>query len=118
MRYLKVALITCAFLPAIANAKSGNGEESDSQWNGGYIGVTLGYGAAGGRQDVTNLDPKGSLVDPSGLTQAVLFPAQLQAKRNGILGGVEAGYNVQKGTYVFGVEGDLSLLRSRGPWRG
>lgn len=86
----------------------------EGTWSGPYVGAVAGYNWSNGPQKVTTLDPQKSLVDPSGLTQAVLIPTQLGAKRKGIAGGIEAGYNIQSDQLVFGVEADVSVLGGTG----
>jgi outer membrane immunogenic protein len=87
---------------------------SDVNWTGPYVGLTLGYGGAGGKHKIDTNDPNGSLVDPSGESQSVLYPNQLPGRRKGIEGGGEIGFNVQHGPFVMGAEADFSGLDSRG----
>lgn len=74
-------------------------------WTGGYVGVHLGYGT--GRDDVrtTILDPTGNPFLP---TASNSFDA------DGVLGGLQAGYNWQMDQFVFGVEGEYSRMDVKG----
>jgi outer membrane immunogenic protein len=56
-------------------------------WTGFYIGAHVGYGW--GNHDTELLD--------------------VDHKSNGVLGGVQAGYNLQNGNVVFGIEADFSF---------
>jgi outer membrane immunogenic protein len=60
-------------------------------WSGFYVGVHAGYG-----WDETGLDEA-----PAGWTTEI-------SDGDGILGGAQAGFNFQTGSFVFGVEGDVS----------
>jgi len=82
-------------------------------WSGIYVGAHLGYNFSNNQQNVVTSDPKGSLIDPSGLSQIVLFPRQLDGRRNGIIGGGQIGINYQWQNTVIGLEADFSGLQSR-----
>jgi outer membrane immunogenic protein len=66
-------------------------------WSGAYIGANIGYGW--GRSSDT-----ASLVD---LATASLFTDTANLTMNGVVGGVQAGFNVQMQNWVFGAEGDF-----------
>lgn len=102
------ASFTLALIGGIAPAHAADAPAIN--WNGPYIGVTLGYGGASGTQRITTADPNGSLVDPSGLSQSVLYPAAITLPRRGVIGGGEIGYNVQRRNWLVGVEYDFSGL--------
>ena len=79
-------------------------------WSGGYVGATGGYAWSNRAARVTISDPQGSLIDPSGLTQAVLLPSRLSANQSDATAGIEAGYNHVIAQHVlFGVEADVNL---------
>lgn len=76
-------------------------------WTGFYVGANAGYGW--GASDVSTL-----LVDPN-FTAAyrTYFPAtgRTTLKPDGFLGGVQAGYNMQSGNFLWGMEGDAQYMR-------
>jgi outer membrane immunogenic protein len=79
------------------------------QWSGCYVGVNLGGGASGANFN--------SAVDP-GTHLVGADPAVVSANGSGShggdgpLAGGQAGCNLQSGTLVFGVEGDLDYFHS------
>jgi outer membrane immunogenic protein len=72
-------------------------------WAGFYVGGHLGYGEGTSdyRQDL-DFDFDDDAFDASNTFRASVNPG-------GILGGVQAGYNWQAGSFVFGLEGDISF---------
>jgi len=84
----------------------------NTSWTGFYVGANIGYDWSTSRQKIETADPQGSLVDPSGLTQAVMFPNKLKGGRSGVAGGGQVGYNYQFNTHVIGAEIDFSGLDS------
>lgn len=79
-------------------------------WSGGYLGATAGYAWSNRDARVTTSDPQGSLIDPSGLTQAVLLPTRLSASHSDATAGIEAGYNhVVVQHVLLGAEADVSF---------
>lgn len=65
-------------------------------WSGLYVGAHLGY--LWGR---TRVEENGVVTEPG-------------AKTDGVIGGALAGYNWQKGPFVFGLEGDFGWIRAHG----
>lgn len=63
---------------------------AELDWSGGYVGASAGYGQGTASREFTGL--------PFTATEDDL---------SGWLGGVQAGYNFQVGTFVLGVEGDI-----------
>ena len=64
-------------------------------WSGFYVGANVGYGFVNGdRVGVWAPNYLGQIGD---------------AKSQGVLGGLQAGYNIQSGALVYGVEGDFQL---------
>ncbi|MCT7375913.1 outer membrane protein [Chelativorans salis] len=61
-----------------------------SDWNGGYAGATVGYAFSSDSKLTDGTD-------------------SWERDGKGFLGGVFAGYNWQSGSFVYGVEGDLSV---------
>jgi outer membrane immunogenic protein len=95
-------------------------------WAGGYIGVNA--GGVLDRNDLGQLrltSPGFVFVDPSGAfagfpTPFFGFPGGFQSvpfnqsrANASFIGGGQAGYNWQSGNIVYGVEGDVQLMRSR-----
>ena len=68
-------------------------------WSGFYIGGNVGYGW--GNAD-TSFNPL-----PSAVAFVNLAPTTLGPDPQGVLGGVQAGYNWQAGKFVFGLEADI-----------
>ena len=69
-------------------------------WGGFYVGVHGGY-ATGEHEGV------GTYTDNTGSFQ-VLDPIESSLDTDGGFGGLQAGYNLQYGTIVYGIEGDVS----------
>jgi len=79
------------------------------QWSGCYVGVNLGGGTSG-----TNF---GSTVDPgtylaAGDAATVSGSGGGGANANGVLAGGQVGCNLQSGTLVYGLEGDVDYFHS------
>jgi outer membrane immunogenic protein len=79
------------------------------QWSGCYVGVNLGGGTSG-----TNF---GSTVDPgtylaAGDAATVTGSGGGGANANGVLAGGQVGCNLQSGTLVYGLEGDVDYFHS------
>lgn len=81
-----------------------------TDWHGFYIGGHLG----GAVSDDRWADPFGSQLDPegTGFTDVAGFGDTTHA--TGPLGGVQVGYNLQAGKWVFGVQADVSASSLRG----
>lgn len=74
-------------------------------WTGFYVGANAGY--SWGPWDSAN--PPGITNFPTGTG----FTNTVSPKVNGWLGGLQAGYNWQKGHLVFGLEGDIQITGER-----
>jgi outer membrane immunogenic protein len=72
-------------------------------WDGFYLGVNVGY--AWGTNDWTSQ----GLAELGGVTVT-----DMKASTNNVLGGVQAGANYQFGSWVMGIEADLSALGAKG----
>jgi outer membrane immunogenic protein len=89
-------------------------------WTGFYAGIHIG-GARAREQwgdtssDCIHLSPvDGRLPDPTTLPQ-VLCASDLRSHTDkGTLGGAQAGYNLQNGIWVFGIEGQFSFSNLKG----
>ena len=77
-----------ACVPHLAQAAS-------ATWSGFYFGANLGWASAG--SDWDNLASTAAFVD-------TLPPAQFSERMSGGLGGVQVGYGLQSGPFVYGVE--------------
>jgi len=73
-------------------------------WTGAYIGTNFGYGYGHSHTDALFSDA--SLGTP-------LLATGSSTKFNGVLGGVQAGYNWQAGYWLLGLEGDIQHTNQR-----
>lgn len=104
MRILATALAIGGFaaLPLAAQAADIEMAAPPHDWTGLYFGVHAGYGEA---------DVNGLFDNNDGLGDFVLNNSgYFNLDTNGMLGGVQAGYNWQNGNLVLGLEGDASLV--------
>ena len=69
------------------------------RWEGAYVGLHAGYGWG----DVSVKDTTGGVA-----------PGPFDYTAKGFLGGATAGYNLQAGIAVVGIEGDIGYLRLKG----
>jgi outer membrane immunogenic protein len=74
-------------------------------WSGFYVGVNAGYGLGGGDASIYT----------NGLPAPVNLPAGIPGdignlSTDGFLGGAQVGYDVQFGTWVVGIEGDIDYF--------
>ncbi len=82
-------------------------------WTGLYIGGTVGDGWG-------SFDPRSATVyAPNGYFRTDSVPAVNSVgvqslSSNGFTGGFEAGYNLQSGRFVYGIEGDISSFHLNG----
>jgi len=87
-------------------------------WTGSYVGVNGGWGSsANNRVALAGTDTgAGGIFEPLGLpgpnTAPIINRAAL--KSSGGLGGVQAGYNWQTGTWLFGIEADIDAAGIKG----
>ena len=70
-------------------------------WTGFYVGAQIGYGW----ENVDDIFVPNTLVSLGGGYTAIFSGSTNSAE--GVIGGVHAGYNMQMGNVVFGVEGDI-----------
>ena len=87
-------LVAFAATPSVANDRYGRPDYAPPIWTGLYVGAHLGYGWSHGEADASGL----------GLHVGV------EAHDSGSVGGIQIGYNWQRGGYVFGVEADYDLF--------
>lgn len=92
-------------------------------WTGYYLGVNVGYswgrgstdGNVTGTQNVSVF--RGTTPDPTRPpvnTVLAALPLSGRADVNGVIGGGQLGYNWQRGTWLFGLEGDIQGSGERG----
>ncbi|MCZ8163778.1 MAG: porin family protein [Beijerinckiaceae bacterium] len=74
-------------------------------WTGAYLGGNIGY--AFGSSDIADTIGTPGFV---GLIPGGIVPGQLRLRREGVIGGVQAGYNIQTGSFVLGLETDIQIL--------
>ncbi len=97
-----IAGLVFAFGLAMSGAaQSGDMEVPTStyDWTGGYVGLQVGYGW-GDTQPIYNVT------------------SQADVNMKGFLGGLDAGYNIQTGNIVLGLEVDASLVDISGSLQG
>ncbi len=102
------AVAAATLAPGLAQAAdmggaAGAGMPPGFTWTGAYVGGTVGYSTV--TFDVSNVLFEGNPGTPD-----------FSAAGNGIIGGVEGGFNVQKGKAVVGVEGDFSWTGVQGSY--
>ena len=78
---------------------------ADQNWQGLYVGAHFGAGWGNGDVTISSL-PAGT---PPGLT-----PVTLKPDPEGVLAGIQAGYNYQTGIFVVGAEADFSFSNMKG----
>jgi outer membrane immunogenic protein len=91
-------------------------------WTGFYIGTNLGYsfgrgstdGSVTGTQNVSVFRTAGPTLVSSVNTVLPTLPLIGRADVNGFIGGGQLGYNWQRGTWLFGLEGDIQASNERG----
>jgi len=86
-------------------------------WTGWYIGAHVGYGWTDGDVSVGFSDP-GGLGNVAATVAAGALPVTFSPDRDGILGGVQLGYNWHVSpNWVFGIEADISATDWSGSQR-
>jgi outer membrane immunogenic protein len=73
-------------------------------WDGFYVGANIGYGFGDNSVDIGLIDGTGAL---QGAAAAGVFPVAYSFNRDGVVGGVQIGFNRQSGPWVWGVEADI-----------
>lgn len=79
-------------------------------WSGWYVGVHAGYGWGDTSIGLSSSDP--GLFGPA-ISQGAI-PRSLSTDADGFLGGIQAGFNLQNGPIVYGVEADIAFGRLDG----
>lgn len=81
-----------------------------AKWAGWYAGLNVGYGwDSDGSASVWGWNAGNQAALASGLR-----PTMMKSDRNGVLGGGQVGYNMQRDALVYGLEADFSGLDSYG----
>jgi outer membrane immunogenic protein len=84
-------------------------------WTGLYIGTNLGYSWGRGSTDGNATGTRTvalNAVPP--VVTALALPLIGRADVNGFIGGGQLGYNWQRGTWLYGLEGDIQFSNERG----
>ena len=80
-------------------------------WTGAYWGLNVGYGTSSSFQDINGVNPFGVGLAASGYIGREAFS---NVDTRGFFGGAQAGYNMQIGRGVVGIEADLSWAHDSG----
>jgi outer membrane immunogenic protein len=80
-------------------------------WTGAYIGVNAGY-AFGESRTRVGLGGQWA-IESAALQNRFAGDGGGKLRPNSFIGGIQAGYNVQMGSLVFGIEGDVNFLDLR-----
>ncbi len=91
-------------------------------WTGFYLGTNVGYswgrgttdGNVNGTQNVSVFRTAGPTLVSSTTTALAALPLTGSADVNGFIGGGQLGYNWQRGSWLFGLEGDIQFSNERG----
>lgn len=97
----------------IALAAAGAAVAQDAparDWSGPYLGLHAGYGFDDGR----TASLSGTSTATGNAIGSGARPGQFNTNRSGFVGGGQVGWNLQRGNFIFGPEGDFSYMRSRG----
>ena len=77
-----------------------------ADWNGSYVGLS--FGAVRSDGEAERADFSGAIIERD--VENDLFPADIDEGEVAAAGGAAVGYNVQRGSYVGGVELDLQAM--------
>jgi outer membrane immunogenic protein len=84
-------------------------------WTGGYIGTNVGYSWGRGVTDGTVTGTQTIVATRAAtIVNPVSLPLSGRADVNGFIGGGQFGWNWQRGTFLYGLEGDIQLSNERG----
>jgi outer membrane immunogenic protein len=98
-----------ADLPAHTYTKAPAIIDPAYNWTGFYLGATVGWGSQAAHSEYSAAPNPLSVVVIPGLATGAI-PADIKQTGNGFLGGLTAGINIQTGSVVWGIEGDISWL--------
>ena len=97
---------------AMASIKDdSNRYRTPPSWTGAYWGLNVGYGASSSFQDINGVNPFGVFLAANGYIGREAFS---NVDTRGFFGGGQAGYNMQIGRGVVGIEADLSWAHDSG----
>jgi len=82
-------------------------------WTGFYVGLNGGYGWDRGTIELSAIFPGFFGFYAPALANGAI-PASSQPHARGFIGGLQAGYNYQSGSVVYGLESDISYAHLRG----
>jgi outer membrane immunogenic protein len=86
--------------------------EAVYSWTGFYVGANAGYTSPHRNHlDVSGTDTGGDGLGT--LLELGLLPSRIASKPSGFLGGAQAGYNLQSGLLVYGIEADIQGVSAR-----
>jgi len=99
---MKIFRVVClvSIACALIFAQTSVAADSSFTWTGPYAGVHIGYGWGNGDTSFTPLPTAARFVN--------LAPQSMNPDPEGVLGGLQIGYNYQMGPWVIGLEADFS----------
>jgi outer membrane immunogenic protein len=83
-------------------------------WTGLYVGANGGYGWGRASSDLTETQVTTATVGAASATVTTTSVGRDKAKLDGGFGGVQAGYNWQNNSFLWGLEGDIQSTGQRG----
>jgi outer membrane immunogenic protein len=101
--FKRILLAGATFVFTAAGALAADVEPTSYDWTGPYIGLQAGYGW--GKDDLD--------VDYAPGNELGTFDVN-DLKADGFIGGAHAGYLIQSGSLVYGVEGDIEFADMKG----
>jgi outer membrane immunogenic protein len=105
LKFVSLAMLT------LGAAGAAHAQTTDQpEWTGLYGGLQAGYGF----NDVKRMDVTGTSTGTVNAITNGARPSTLSQNRRGFLGGAQVGFNLQRGRWVFGPEGDFSYMQTRG----
>lgn len=105
MRKLAILAAVAALPLSAAAAKA----QVDYDWSGPYIGVNIGQGRDADFDLDASLEVDGGTTFFPGAIAGGTFPTTRSFDGDGLVGGVQVGFNMQAGMFVFGGELDAQL---------
>jgi outer membrane immunogenic protein len=122
MRRLSVALIAAASIIVTQIASAADLPRKATaytpppvyNWTGFYVGGNAGYGWGHAHSDTTATISSIGLGLNTGNNVITSSAASVSTQLNGALGGAQAGYNWQSGSWVYGLEADVQVTGQRG----
>ncbi|MCC7252669.1 outer membrane beta-barrel protein [Hyphomicrobium sp.] len=78
-----------------------------AEWSGPYIGIHAGYGWSEADATISPADPLAQNLFDDLILLGIPF-STLSTDGDGVLGGAQVGFNSQSGSFVWGIEADIS----------